>query len=72
MDDDMVRAWNDRVRPNDKVYHLGDVVINRKALPTLARLGCGPLPEKRKRKNFQDAHAKGNPDIDNAVVKKYN
>jgi calcineurin-like phosphoesterase family protein len=26
------------VRPNDKVYHLGDVVINRRALPTLARL----------------------------------
>jgi calcineurin-like phosphoesterase family protein len=34
----MIRRWNDRVRPNDKVYHLGDVVINRKALPTLARL----------------------------------
>jgi len=38
MDDEMVRRWNDRVRPNDKVYHLGDVVINRRALPTLARL----------------------------------
>jgi calcineurin-like phosphoesterase family protein len=38
MDEDMIEAWNDRVRPNDKVYHLGDVVINRKALKTLARL----------------------------------
>lgn len=38
MDDDMVKAWNNRVRPTDKVYHLGDVVINRKALSTLARL----------------------------------
>jgi len=38
MDEFMVRAWNERVRPNDKVYHLGDVVINRKALKTLARL----------------------------------
>ena len=38
MDDEMVRRWNDRVRPSDKVYHLGDVVINRKALPTLHRL----------------------------------
>jgi len=38
MDEDMIRRWNDRVRPNDKVYHLGDVVINRKALKTLARL----------------------------------
>lgn len=38
MDEEMIRRWNDTVRPNDKVYHLGDVVINRKALPTLARL----------------------------------
>lgn len=38
MDDDMVARWNAVVRPGDKVYHLGDVVINRKALPTLARL----------------------------------
>jgi calcineurin-like phosphoesterase family protein len=38
MDEEMIRRWNDRVRPSDKVYHLGDVVINRKALSTLARL----------------------------------
>jgi calcineurin-like phosphoesterase family protein len=38
MDEFMVKAWNERVRPNDKVYHLGDVVINRRALKTLARL----------------------------------
>ena len=38
MDEEMVKRWNERVRPNDKVYHLGDVVINRRALPTLARL----------------------------------
>ena len=38
MDEFMVQAWNDRVRPNDKVYHLGDVVINRRALPILDRL----------------------------------
>jgi calcineurin-like phosphoesterase family protein len=38
MDEEMIRRWNDTVRPTDKVYHLGDVVINRKALPTLARL----------------------------------
>jgi calcineurin-like phosphoesterase family protein len=38
MDEFMVRAWNERVRPNDKVYHLGDVVINRKSLPILNRL----------------------------------
>ena len=38
MDEDMVKAWNERVKPTDKVYHLGDVVINRKALKTLSRL----------------------------------
>jgi len=38
MDEAMVKAWNERVKPTDKVYHLGDVVINRKALGTLRRL----------------------------------
>ena len=38
MDEDMIKYWNETVRPNDKVYHLGDVVINRKALKTLSRL----------------------------------
>ena len=38
MDEAMVKAWNERVKPTDKVYHLGDVVINRKALKTLGRL----------------------------------
>lgn len=38
MDEAMVKAWNERVKPTDKVYHLGDVVINRKALNILHRL----------------------------------
>jgi calcineurin-like phosphoesterase family protein len=38
MDEEMIKRWNATVRPNDKVYHLGDVVINRKSLATLARL----------------------------------
>ena len=38
MDEAMVAAWNARVRPTDKVYHLGDVVINRKSLSILSRL----------------------------------
>jgi calcineurin-like phosphoesterase family protein len=38
MDEHMVKVWNETVKPTDKVYHLGDVVINRKALKTLARL----------------------------------
>ena len=38
MDEAMVKLWNETVRPNDKVYHLGDVVINRKALQIMHRL----------------------------------
>lgn len=38
MDEEMVKRWNERVKPNDKCYHLGDVVINRKFLPVLHRL----------------------------------
>jgi calcineurin-like phosphoesterase family protein len=38
MDEEMVQRWNDTVRPADKVYHLGDVVINRRCLRILSRL----------------------------------
>ena len=38
MDEFMVKAWNERVRPTDKVYHLGDVVMSRKSLPIMNRL----------------------------------
>lgn len=38
MDEELIKRWNDTIRPHDKVYHLGDVVINRKALHTLGRL----------------------------------
>ena len=38
MDEAMVKAWNERVKPTDKVYHLGDVVINRKSLAIMHRL----------------------------------
>ena len=38
MDEEMVKRWNETVKPTDKVYHLGDVVINRRALVTLSRL----------------------------------
>lgn len=36
------------------------------------RLGCGPLPDERNRSKLLDAHAKGNPKVDNNVVKGYN
>lgn len=38
MDEELVRRYNETVKPNDKCYFLGDVVINRKALKTLHRL----------------------------------
>jgi calcineurin-like phosphoesterase family protein len=38
MDEAMVKAWNETVGPNDKVYHLGDVVMSRKSLPIMNRL----------------------------------
>lgn len=51
MDEAMIKSWNDVVKPKDKVYHLGDVVINRKALNTLSRL------------NGEKVLIKGNHDI---------
>ena len=51
MDEEMIKRWNETVRPKDKVYHLGDVVINRKALKTLGRL------------NGEKVLIKGNHDI---------
>jgi calcineurin-like phosphoesterase family protein len=38
MDEAMITYWNETVRPKDKVYHLGDVAINKKALTILSRL----------------------------------
>ena len=38
MDEFMVEAWNKKVKPTDKVYHLGDVVINRRSLSIMDRL----------------------------------
>lgn len=37
--DEIIReTWNSRVRPNDKVYHLGDVAIPRRALKCMEGL----------------------------------
>lgn len=38
MDEELVHRWNSVVGPKDKVYHLGDVAINKSALPILSRL----------------------------------
>ena len=51
MDEALISNWNRVVGPKDKVYHLGDVVINRRALHTLHRL------------NGEKVLIKGNHDI---------
>ena len=66
MDEAMVKSWNERVGPKDKVYHLGDVVINRRALPTMARLNGDKVlirgnhdifPDDEYRKYFRELRA---------------
>ena len=66
MDEAMIAKWNERVKPTDKVYHLGDVVINRRALPTLARLNGDKVlirgnhdifPDDEYRKYFRELRA---------------
>ncbi len=54
MDELMVERWNSVVHPQDKVYHLGDVVMHKRALPILARLNGEKflLKEITTRKNF--------------------
>ncbi len=38
MDETMIERWNAKVKPQDTVYHLGDVVINKKYLHLVSRL----------------------------------
>jgi calcineurin-like phosphoesterase family protein len=66
MDEAMVKAWNERVGPKDKVYHLGDVVINRKSLATMRRLNGDKVlirgnhdifPDDEYRKYFRELRA---------------
>jgi calcineurin-like phosphoesterase family protein len=38
MDEAIIEKWNSVVKPTDEAYILGDVVINRHALPSIARL----------------------------------
>ena len=51
MDEALIERWNSVVRPQDRVYFLGDVAINRRAVATVARL------------NGRKVLGKGNHDI---------
>jgi len=66
MDEHLVKVYNERVKPNDKIYFLGDVVINRKALKTLGRLNGDKVlirgnhdifPDDEYRKYFRELRA---------------
>lgn len=37
MDQAMIDNWNKVVKPNDRVYHLGDLAINRRAIETVSK-----------------------------------
>lgn len=37
MDENLVSRWNSVVRPQDHVYHLGDVAMRRQCISTVAR-----------------------------------
>jgi len=51
MDQHMIENWNKTVRPNDKVYHLGDVAIKRAKIAVMQQL------------NGEKVLIKGNHDI---------
>ena len=38
MNEHIIKQWNSVVRPDDLVYHLGDVVMNERYLPIVHRL----------------------------------
>ena len=58
MDEAMIKAWNERVRPTDKVYHLGDVVINRlNGDKVLIRGNHDIFPDNEYRQYFRELRA---------------
>ena len=53
MDEVLVKNWNEVVKPSDRVYHLGDVVMNLKALGILRRLNGSKILIKGNHDNFK-------------------
>jgi calcineurin-like phosphoesterase family protein len=55
MDEAMVERWNAKVKPEDTVYHLGDVVINRKHMHHVGRLNGRKILVRGNHDIFKDA-----------------
>lgn len=56
MNETIANNWNKLVKPQDKIYHLGDICINKKHLPILKRL------------NGHKRLVRGNHDIEDTVL----
>ena len=54
MDEELVKRYNETVKPTDKCYFLGDVVINRRALGILSRLNGDKVLIKGNHDIFRD------------------
>ena len=55
MDEALVANWNAVVKPGDKVYHLGDVVMSKRCLPTVGRLNGDKVLIRGNHDIFDDA-----------------
>lgn len=55
MDRELVARWNAKVGPKDKVYHLGDVLINRRAFGLLNALNGDKVLIRGNHDVFKDA-----------------
>ena len=69
-DEVLVERWNKVIRPNDRVYHLGDVVMNRSSLPIIHRLNGHKILVKGNHDVFraQEYLDVGFDDIQGAVI----
>lgn len=53
MDEALIENWNRNIGPKDTVFVLGDVAINRSALPTIARCNGEKILVKGNHDNFR-------------------
>lgn len=77
MDELMVERWNSTVRPGDRVYHLGDVAINRACVKILDRLNGRKVLVRGNHDLFSDQYAgrfddiRGSHKLDKFILSHY-